>query len=74
MTLDQTLREDLMDMVVDAERPALESLIDQYQGKFFTGSITKGEVALFSLMVSAALKPGCTKKCADFIAETFLHQ
>ncbi len=71
MTLDETLKDDLMEMLLPEKREKVSALIDNYHGRFFTGSIKKSEVALFSFLVASALKPGMAEKCANFIRDAF---
>ncbi len=71
MTLDETLKDDLMEMLIPGQREKVAALIDNYHGRFFTGTIQKSEVALFSFLVASALKPGMAEKCACFIKDAF---
>lgn len=71
MTLDETLQNDLMRMLRPERRNGIAALIQQYHGKFFTGDIRKEEVAMFSFLVAAALKPGMADECSEFLKDAF---
>lgn len=71
MTLDETLQEDLLHMLIPERRGEIKALIREYHGKFFTGDVRKEEVAMFSFMVAAALKPGMAEECAGFLKDAF---
>ncbi len=71
MTLDETLQNDLLLMLLPEHRDEIAALIKEYHGKFFTGDISKEEVAMFSFIVAAALKPGMAEECAEFLKDAF---
>lgn len=71
MTLDETLENDLLMMLRPERRNEIAALIREYHGKFFTGNIRKEEVAMFSFLVAAALKPGMAEECVSFLKDAF---
>lgn len=71
MTLDETLENDLLFMLLPERREEISALIREYHGKFFTGDIRKEEVAMFSFLVASALKPGRVEECAEFLKTAF---